>query len=78
MTERSVAAYRCYYTGKLELPESYPGLQLKQGAKDGCALDPEKYDVFFYPIEAVGNGKTPVTTSLQARLDGEISRRGRP
>jgi len=64
-TEKSVAAYRCYYTGKLELPESYAGLQLKQDAKDGCALDPEKYDVFFYPIEAVGNGKTPVTTSLR-------------
>jgi hypothetical protein len=65
VTERSVAAYRCYYTGKLELPDSYVGLHLKQGAKDGCTLDPEKYDVFFYPIEAVGNGKTPVTTSLR-------------
>ena len=64
-TEKNVAAYRCYYTGKLELPESYAGLQLKQGTKDGCALDPEKYDVFFYPIEAVGNGRSPVTTSLR-------------
>jgi len=64
-TEQSVASYRCYYTGKLELPESYLGLQLKQGTKDGCALDPEKYDIFFYPIEAVGNGKSPVTTSMQ-------------
>jgi hypothetical protein len=64
-TERSVASYRCYYTGKLELPESYAGLKLKQGTKDGCALDGEKYDVFFYPTEAVGNGKSPVTTSLQ-------------
>jgi hypothetical protein len=64
-SDKSVASYRCYYTGKLELPESYIGLQLKQGTKDGCALDPEKYDVFFYPMEAVGNGKSPVTTSLQ-------------
>jgi hemerythrin-like domain-containing protein len=40
-------------------------LQIKQGSKDGCALDPQKYDVFFYPIEAVGNGKSPVTASLQ-------------
>jgi hypothetical protein len=63
-SDRSVASYRCYYTGKLELPESYAGLQLKQGAKYGCTLDPEKYDVFFYPIEAVANGKSPVTTSL--------------
>ena len=64
-TDKSVASYRCYYTGKLELPDSYAGLQLKQGTKDGCALEPEKYDVFFYPLEAVGNGKSPVTTSLQ-------------
>jgi hypothetical protein len=64
-TERSVASYRCYYIGKLELPESYLGLRLKQGSKDGCALDPQKFDVFFYPMEAVGNGKSPVTTSLQ-------------
>jgi hypothetical protein len=63
-SDKSVASYRCYYTGKIELPESYLGLQLKQGTKDGCALDPEKYDVFFYPVEAVGNGKSPVTTSL--------------
>jgi len=64
-SEKSAASYRCYYTGKLELPESYLGLKLKQGTKGGCTLDAEKYDVFFYPIEAVGNGKSPVTTSLQ-------------
>ena len=64
-TERSVASYRCYYIGKLDLAESYLGLRLKRGSKDGCALDPEKFDVFFYPLEAVGNGKSPVTTSLQ-------------
>jgi hypothetical protein len=64
-SDKSMASYRCYYTGKLELPESYAGLQLKRGSKDGCALDPGKYDVFFYPMEAVGNGKSPVTTSLQ-------------
>ncbi len=64
-SDKSVAAYRCYYTGKFELPESYLGLQLKQGSRDGCALDPKTYDVFFYPIEAVGNGKSPVTASLR-------------
>jgi hypothetical protein len=64
-SDKSVASYRCYYTGKLELPESSLGLRLKQGSQDGCALDPEKYDVFFYPMEAVGNGKSSVTTSLQ-------------
>lgn len=58
------AYYRCYYTGQLELPESYEGLKLKEGSQDGCALNPEKYDIFFYPIEAVASGKSPVTTSL--------------
>ena len=59
------AYYRCYYTGKLELPASYDELQLKQVKKPDCDVDREKYDVFFYPIEAVANGKTPVTTSLE-------------
>jgi hypothetical protein len=58
------AYYRCYYTGKLQLPESYNDLKLREGTKDGCALDENKYDVFFYPIEAVASGHTPVTSSL--------------
>ncbi len=57
-------AYRCYFTGKLELPDSYEKLQLREGTKSGCPLDAEKYDVFFYPLEASGSGKTPVSTSL--------------
>jgi hypothetical protein len=61
----TVADYRCYYTGKLELPESYEGLKLSTGTKDGCTLDTAKFDVFFYPIEAVGSGKTPLTSGLQ-------------
>ena len=59
------AEYRCYYTGKLELPESYEGLALAQGTSNGCPVDPDKYDVFFYPLEAMANGKTPLTTSLE-------------
>jgi hypothetical protein len=57
-------AYRCYYTGKLELPDSYDKLQLLQGTKAGCPLDTTKYDVFFYPMDANASGKTPVTASL--------------
>jgi len=64
-SSQTAADYRCYYTGKLELPESYEGLKLKTGTKDGCTLDPAKFDVFFYPVEAVGSGKTPVTSSLE-------------
>jgi hypothetical protein len=61
---RITAYYRCYYTGKLELPESYNRLKLLTGTKDGCPIDEKKYDVFFYPIEAVASGHTPVTQAL--------------
>jgi hypothetical protein len=59
------AYYRCYYTGKLELPAGYDQLELRQGEGE-CTLDPGKYDIFFYPIEAVASGKAPVTSSLEA------------
>jgi hypothetical protein len=36
-------------------------LQLRQGQ---CAVDERKYDVFYYPAEAVANGSAPVTRSL--------------
>jgi len=57
--------YRCYYTGKLELPDSYEKLQLVAGTKAGCPLDTKKFDVFFYPLDAVGSGKSPVSASLE-------------
>lgn len=59
------AEYRCYYTGKFELPESYMELKLKEGTEQGCNVDQQTYDVFFYPIEAVAAGDTPVTKSLE-------------
>lgn len=58
------AYYRCYFTGPLELPSSYAQLKLRKGSRDGCSLDPKKYDIFFYPVEAVASGHTPVTESL--------------
>ncbi len=59
--------YRCYYTGPLELPESYDGLELRQGSETCCAMDPRKYGVFFYALQAAGSGKTPLTSSLDRR-----------
>ncbi len=59
------AYYRCYYTGKFELPDSYEGLRVKDGNANGCDLDEERYDVFFYKIEAVADSNTPVTSSLE-------------
>ena len=61
---RVPAYYRCYYTGRLELPQSYDELRLRKGAKDGCSLDAKKYDISFYPIEAVASGHAPITESL--------------
>lgn len=63
-TTESAVAYRCYYTGKLELPDSYEKLQLLQGTKAGCPLDTQEYDVFFYPLDAMGSGKSPISASL--------------
>jgi hypothetical protein len=63
-TSEPAAAYRCYYTGKLELPDSYAGLRLLEGTKAGCPLNTDKYDVFFYPLDASGSGKTPVSATL--------------
>lgn len=64
--DRVAAYYRCYFTGKLEIPESYDRLGLREGTKDGCSLDENRYDVFFYPIEAVSSGDVPVTQALAA------------
>lgn len=64
-TSDSSVDYRCYYTGKLELPNSYSGLHLAPGTKAGCPVDSQKYDVFFYPLDAVGSGKTPISASLE-------------
>ena len=63
-SQDSAVAYRCYYTGKLELPDSYEELQLQEGTKEGCTVDTQKYDVFFYPMDANASGKTPMTASL--------------
>ncbi|MBI3895120.1 MAG: aminopeptidase [Acidobacteria bacterium] len=69
-SETTRAYYRCYYTGKLELPASYDELQLTEGDAEGCSLDEKQYDIFFYPIEAVATGTTPVTPALaQATLE---------
>jgi hypothetical protein len=58
------AIYRCYFAGKLVLPDSYQQLRVAEGKESGCAIDEEKYDVFFYPIEAIATGSVPVTPSL--------------
>ena len=58
------AYYLCYYTGIFELPDSYEGLKFKDGNKDGCDIDEQKYDVLFHAAEAIAGEKTPITPSL--------------
>jgi Putative aminopeptidase len=58
------AVDRCYFTGRLELPASYAGLQLTQETKERCAARENKYDVFFYPAEAVASGSAAITPAL--------------
>jgi hypothetical protein len=38
---------------------------MKEGDESGCDLDEEKWDVFFYKIEAVAGDNTPVTEALE-------------
>lgn len=71
--DRVSAYYRCYYTGPLELPESYTGLRLRSGTQNGCFMNPTKYDVFFYPIEAVASGRAPVTRALEAASEDRVA-----
>ena len=61
---KTAADYRCYYTGKLELPDTYEKLRIKRGSKDGCQIDELRNDVFFYAPEAVASGNTPITGML--------------
>lgn len=63
-SETPNAVYRCYFTGKLELPGSYAGLGLRYSEGTHCPLDEDRYDVFFYPAEAVATGANPVTPAL--------------
>lgn len=58
------AVYRCYFTGTLELPASYAGLHIASGNETGCSVDDKEHDVFFYPVEAVASGASPVTPAL--------------
>lgn len=58
------AVYRCYFTGQLELPTSYEALQLVEPDEPHCPVDDTIYDLFFYPIEAVASGASPVSPAL--------------
>jgi hypothetical protein len=63
-SDRRIADNRCYFTGKLHLPEFYSTLRMVREDADYCAARGDEYDVFFYPVEAVASGQESITVSL--------------
>lgn len=63
-SDRQTADNRCYFTGKLELPEFYSALRMIREDEARCAARGGEYDVFFYPVQAVASGEETITVSL--------------
>lgn len=63
-SDRQTSDNRCYFTGKLELPEFYSTLRMVREDGDRCAARSREFDVFFYPVEAVASGHETVTVAL--------------
>jgi hypothetical protein len=57
---------RCYYTGLLELPESYRELHLTALVNGKCSVSESEYDVFAYPLETAATGKSAITPALES------------
>ena len=55
---------RCYFTGKLQLPEYYSALHMVREDGERCAARSGEHDVFFYPVQAVASGEEAITVSL--------------
>jgi hypothetical protein len=63
-SDRQVSDNRCYFTGKLQLPEFYSSLRMVREDGDRCAARGTEHDVFFYPVQAVASGDEVITVSL--------------
>ncbi len=63
-SSRPTADDRCYFTGKLQLPEFYNGLRLVREDEARCSARSGEFDVFFYPVQAVASGEETVTVAL--------------
>lgn len=63
-SDRHTSDNRCYFTGKLQLPEFYNALHMVREDGQRCAARSDEYDVFFYPVEAVASGDEAITVSL--------------
>ena len=63
-SDRRISDNRCYFTGKLELPEFYSTLRMVREDEERCAARGGEHDVFFYPVQAVASGEETITVSL--------------
>lgn len=63
-SSRAVADNRCYFTGKLQLPEFYSTLRMVREEEASCSSRANEYDVFFYPVQAVASGEETITVAL--------------
>jgi hypothetical protein len=63
-SSRIVSDERCYFTGKLQLPEFYSNLRLARESEAKCTARSDEFDVFFYPVQAVASGEETVTVAL--------------
>ena len=63
-SDRHTSDNRCYFTGKLQLPEFYSALRMVREDAESCAARADEHDVFFYPVEAVASGAETITVSL--------------
>jgi Putative aminopeptidase len=63
-SHRLVADERCYFTGKLQLPEFYSHLRLVRENETRCTARADEFDVFFYPVQAVASGEETITVAL--------------
>ena len=61
---RHTSDNRCYFTGKLQLPEFYNALRMVREDAESCASRGGEHDVFFYPVQAVASGEETITVSL--------------
>jgi hypothetical protein len=63
-SENHTSDNRCYFTGKLQLPEFYSALHMVREDGERCAARAGEHDVFFYPVQAVASGVETITVSL--------------
>ena len=63
-SDHRISDNRCYFTGKLQLPEFYSALGMVREDEDRCAARSDEHDVFFYPVQAVASGEETITVSL--------------